>query len=97
MATHSKGGKYIVSVSISHEVGKLLDVRNEEQGIVKSFDVEQALRRYYSELGLITKNAGEMSGVGNVSTNHANSSQLSTTPNSNRGLLDNDTESKSRL
>jgi hypothetical protein len=47
MVTHSRGEKYILSASISREVGGVLDERNKEFGIIKSFEVEQALRRYY--------------------------------------------------
>ena len=47
MVTHTKGQKYILSASISHEVGKVLDERNKVHGIIKSFEVEQALRLYY--------------------------------------------------
>ena len=53
MVTHTKGQKYILSASISHEVGKVLDERNKVHGIIKSFEVEQALRQYY---GLDSKN-----------------------------------------
>jgi hypothetical protein len=47
MVTHSKGEKYYLSASISQEIGKVLDERNKLHGIIKSFEVEQALRRYY--------------------------------------------------
>jgi hypothetical protein len=47
MTSHSKGQKYILSASISHEVGKVLDERKEKFGVNKSFEVEQALSLYY--------------------------------------------------
>jgi hypothetical protein len=48
MGSNTKGRqKYLLSASISQEVGKILDEKNEKLGIVKSFEVEQALRRYY--------------------------------------------------
>ncbi len=47
MASHSKGYKYLVTASLSHELGKILDEKNKKFGIIKSFEIEQALRRYY--------------------------------------------------
>jgi len=47
LVTHPKGQKYYLSASISQEIGKVLDERNKLHGIIKSFEVEQALRRYY--------------------------------------------------
>jgi hypothetical protein len=47
MATHTNGYKYILSASISNEVGSILEERNKLHGVIKSFEVEQALRQYY--------------------------------------------------
>lgn len=47
MGTHTKGYKYILSASISPEIGSIMEERNQLHGINKSFDVEQALRQYY--------------------------------------------------
>ena len=42
-----KRNKYLLSASISPELGRILEEKYKTLGVMKSFEVEQALRRYF--------------------------------------------------